>query len=261
MENREIIKIYKTLDIKNKIIFFNYILFSLISKLIKVRISSKFTIDFSGTKYRISIGRGELNTIYHTNLLKDYMQLKNFIPRKSHVCIDVGANIGSTSLSWYKPVTAGKIYAIEPYPRTFYSLKKNIKINEANETIFPKQLAIGSTDGMIPLFVADRGTMAMLPGDYGLKGKEITVKSMCLDSFIKQENLGSVDLMKIDIEGYELEALKGAVQTLEITKRIVLEYHSTLLREECLQILRKNNYHIFEKGLLIFSWKNKYKLF
>ena len=73
---------------------------------------------------------------------------------------------------------------------------------------------------------------------------------MTLDSFIQK---AKVD--KIDIEGFEYEALGGAKKTLEKAKKIVLEYYSKILRNQCLEIIRRNRFLCQEKGTLIFAQK------
>lgn len=256
MEINEVTKIIKVLNFRNKIKLSLYIIFSLMYKLTGKKFLKKICLNFHEVKYEISIGKGELYTIYHTNLLKDYMPYENFIPADKFVCLDIGANIGSTSLLWNSETKYGKIYAIEPHPMTYLSLIRNIQINKAEQEIFPHQLSIGADDGEMTLFIPEDGTMAMMPGNYSWIGSEITIPSLSLDSFIKKEGLDSIDIMKIDIEGYEVEALKGASKTLKNTKHVVLEYHSLKLKEECIEILKKNGFDIIEKGYLLFCSKS-----
>jgi FkbM family methyltransferase len=135
-------------------------------------------------------------------------------------------------------------------------LQENIEINKADKKVLPRQIAISNNDKDIALFVSDEGTMAMRPANYKWKGKEITVPSMSLDSFVQNEKIDAIDILKIDIEGYEAEALEGASKTLKHTKRVVLEYHSTELRMRCRKILEQNGFKIHERGSLIFSWKS-----
>ena len=82
------------------------------------------------------------------------------------------------------------------------------------------------------------------------------MRSITVDSFTKEEEIDSIDILKIDIEGFEAEALGGAEETLNITKRVVLEYHSPELRKQCLDILVQNGFKITERGTLIFCSRN-----
>ena len=256
MNIKEIIHLSNTLDLRNKIQFFYYILLAFIIRLIGLKLVRKLRITILGLVYDVSIGKGELDIIYHTNVRNDYMQYKNFIPSSGAICVDIGANIGSTSLIWAKTVNEGKIFAIEPHPVTFRQLERNIEINNVKHKIITRRIAVGANDGDITLFVSDQGTMAMKPANYKWKGREITVPSMSLDSFMQKEKIKLIDILKIDIEGYEVEALEGAAKTLKHTKRIVLEYHSAELRKRCIEILTQNGFESHEEGSLIFCWKN-----
>jgi hypothetical protein len=63
-----------------------------------------------------------------------------------------------------------------------------------------------------------------------------------LDDFVHRQGLAKIDILKIDTEGYEVECLKGAQETLRRTDRIVLEYHSFDLRDEVMTILENSGF-------------------
>jgi len=256
MSAKEYIYLFCILNCLNKfkLIIFSFLI--LVYKILGLRLVKKLRLQILEVDYELTPGMGELNTIFHTNLLKDYSKLDGFTPSPGAVCVDIGANIGSTSLVWAKTVHEGKIFAIEPHPETYNLLERNIEINKAKQKILLRQLAVGANDGDMVLFVSGEGTMAMQPANYRWKGKEISVPSMSLDSFIQKENISTIDLLKIDIEGGEAEALEGATKTLKHTKRVVLEFHSSELRKKCIKILAQNGFESHEKGSLIFSWKS-----
>lgn len=256
MKFSEVFKIFTILNFGNKIRFLLFSTATFVFRLTGKRIFEKIKIRFFGIGYYVHVGLGEINTIFYTNILQDYSQLNRFVPSSKAICLDVGANIGSTSLNWTKHINGGKIFAIEPHPQTFSMLQENIELNKADKKILPRQIAISKNDKDIALFVSDEGTMAMKPGNYKWKGKEISVPSMSLDSFVRNERIDMIDILKIDIEGYEAEALEGASKTLKHTKRVVLEYHSAELRMRCRKILEQNGFKIHERGPLIFSWKS-----
>lgn len=255
MRIKDILKLFFALNLLNKIRLVFHISLTIFFRLTGRRLLGKLRLNFHGIEYEVTIGKGELDIIYHTNLLREYMQLEDFIPRTNAVCLDVGANFGSTSLAWTLTMKKGGIYAIEPHPETHLSLLRNIQLNEKTETIFPRQIAISAVEGEIALFVSDQGTMAMKPGNHRWRGKDISVRSMTLDRFLKTERIESIDILKIDIEGFEVEALQGGKETLKRTKRVVLEYHSSESRVRCLEILSLNGFDVSERDTLIFGWR------
>jgi len=148
--------------------------------------------------------------------------------RVGSVFVDVGANVGYYTLIASKLVgSQGRIYSIEPVPSTATILKANVKLNNClNVNVY--EVAIWSSKGTLTL---------RIPGTwYGLAsvsryGTDIVVNSITLDELLKNE--ASIDCIKIDVEGAELEALRGAKDILKRTKCLVIEIsygHSEILK-------------------------------
>lgn len=247
------IKFFAVLNALNKMRLALYIMFTLLYRLTRKRALARLNFQVFGISYEVTPGHGELDIIYHTNVLKEYMQLPDFIPHEDALCIDVGANIGSTALAWAHATSVGKIFALEPHPDTYRRLLKNTELNDATRIIFPRQIAVGAKDGEIRLFISEEGSMAMKPGIYKWQGREISSPLITLDTFIKKEHITSIDILKIDIEGSEVDALLGSAETLEITKHIVLEYHSADLRDQCKRMLSDHGFQLIERAPLLFG--------
>lgn len=125
------------------------------------------------------------------------------------VFIDVGANIGYYSLLAAQRLGPdGRIFAVEASPKTLIRLRENIAANKlSNITVIP--FAAGETDGECEIFTPDEhthGVASLRNQNYGSTQID-KVKIRRLDQFLI--NLPRVDLVKIDIEGAELGALKG----------------------------------------------------
>ena len=249
----DVIKFFTALTAVNKVRLAVYITFTLFFRLTKKKVLAKLNVQIFGISYEVTPGHGELDIIYHTNVLKEYMQFPEFIPAEDSLCIDVGANIGSAALAWARTSRVRKIFAFEPHPETYRRLLRNIELNGAKGVIIPRQIAAGGKDGEVRLFISKAGSMAMRPGIYKWQGREISCPLITLDTFIKKEHIVSIDILKIDIEGSEVEALLGSSETLEITKRIVLEYHSVELRDQCKRLLSDHGFQLIERAQLLFG--------
>lgn len=138
--------------------------------------------------------------------------------RQDDLFIDVGANIGS-----YTVLAAGAVgadvMAIEPSPNTFEQLQDNLHLNRLNTLVTPFLAAAGEAASRVQ-FVADSGTTShVLPGTSSvvLDGPgTLQVDVVMLDSLIASGPTKHSQLvMKLDVEGYELPALKGAVELFE----------------------------------------------
>lgn len=129
--------------------------------------------------------------------------------RPDALVFDVGANIGEFSRIFLH--LGARVIAVEPTPRSIAELKL---IHNGRLTVAP--VAIADRPGILPLYVSDCGTLNSLcsewteivgRGDKLVSGGTIDVPVTTLDKL--QEKYGAPEFIKIDVEGYELQALKG----------------------------------------------------
>ena len=164
--------------------------------------------------------------------------------RRDDLFVDVGANIGSYTILAAGHVGASVI-SVEPVPKTFEHLKNNIAINQVGNKVMMHNLALGNEKGQIS-FTATLDTMNHVATETETNTIEVPVDT--LDAII--ENDKEPLLLKIDVEGFETNVLKGADQTLrkKNLKAIIIElngsgtkygYDERLLHEKLLE----NNYH------------------
>lgn len=131
---------------------------------------------------------------------------------KGDVFLDAGANIGFLSCVAARFVGKnGYVYAFEPQPETFEILRKNILLN-CFKNVYPIQLALGSktTDALIyDNLQENRGSASLIPPKTNAQpGKKVHMSS--IDLLLKEEKIKPPKLLKIDVEGFELDVLKGA---------------------------------------------------
>ncbi|MEX2014112.1 MAG: FkbM family methyltransferase [Parcubacteria group bacterium] len=122
--------------------------------------------------------------------------------------VDVGAHIGNHSIYFATFTNCDKVLAIEPNPRTYSILAKNIKNNKLENRIETFNLALGDKAGKVSI---QEGPDGKLGSSRVIEGNEIKVRT--LDAILK--NNGVVSLIKIDVEGYEVNVLRGAKDILK----------------------------------------------
>jgi len=180
------------------------------------------------------------------------------------VAIDCGANIGVHTIEWAKKMTGwGSVIAIEAQERIFYALAGNIAINNCfnAKAVFA---AVSATNGTMrvpnpdylqpssfgSLELSRRANTEFIgqPIDYS-EERTSEIRMLALDSFA----LGRVDLIKIDVEGMELDVLEGAAQS-------IARYHPVLMVEsiktdkaKLQEWLQRNEYRTFDIGLSILA--------
>ena len=153
----------------------------------------------------------------------------NFIKKTlkpDDVFIDIGANIGIYSLSAsgiLQKERGGMVVAFEPVTPVFERLTENIKMNQA-DNIVPYRMAIFEKNTTLELFVSNRENLGMSSMFHHDMESGVTekVKAVRLDDFMEQNRVQKVSLIKIDIEGAELHALRGMTKTIQQFRPVLM---------------------------------------
>jgi FkbM family methyltransferase len=175
--------------------------------------------------------------------------------RQNDVFIDIGANIGLMSLLASRLIgEKGKVFAFEPESETFAILERNIEMNRiTNVRTFRIALGSASTTEIIYSNLdRSRGSASLIKTQGNSEGVPIQVET--LDKFITTNQVADIRMMKIDVEGWELEVLRGARQLLSshYAPIICIEYSSLhpLYNGQILDlyeyILNINQYRIYK---------------
>jgi FkbM family methyltransferase len=141
--------------------------------------------------------------------------------KTAHTFYDIGANIGYFSLMASNIIgSSGKVYAIEASPKNVSSLQQNILLNNhSNIIVYPYGLSHHTGSGLINQH-AESGMSSFLPN---FKTEEqYTVPLIPLDELIRAEHLQPPDVIKIDVEGMELDVIRGMKSTLSANRHITL---------------------------------------
>ncbi|MDI9643801.1 MAG: FkbM family methyltransferase [Candidatus Verstraetearchaeota archaeon] len=140
-------------------------------------------------------------------------------PKKGDVFLDVGAHIGKYTIKIAKIVgSKGKVIAIEADPNNFDLLKRNVEINKLeNVTLF--NIAAWNSACKLTFYKGDSSGHGTVKGNRQF-GKFV-LDARPIDALLKGEK---VDWVKIDVEGAEYEVLKGAIQTIKISRpKLIVE--------------------------------------
>ena len=186
-----------------------------------------------------------------TNLLQKTDTLK-----KGNNVLELGANIGYYALlEWQKIKPTGTIYAVEPVTENYNNLIENINLNRPND-IKPYKLAFGQKTEKSTIYLSQKLNWCTLNkrGIQEQTGQE-TVQVTTVDKFLKDKK--QINLIRMDVEGYEYEVLKGSTRILTENTKILMEVHPTIISnlKEFYEILQQNNYKV---EYAIFEYKVQY---
>ncbi|HBH62180.1 MAG TPA: FkbM family methyltransferase, partial [Nitrospiraceae bacterium] len=135
---------------------------------------------------------------------------------------------GVTSLYFAEEVgSKGKVFTFEFIPSNLRVMSKNFELNpRLNDRIVIAQNPLWS-ESDLSLFCYDDGPGSRVSTEQSDQNNILT-KTLCIDDFSQRNNLPKVDFIKMDIEGAELHALKGAINTIKKyrPKLAISIYHS-----------------------------------
>jgi FkbM family methyltransferase len=161
--------------------------------------------------------------------------LKRYIPRDA-VIVEAGAHHGIDTVQFARLWPEGRIYAFEPVRHVYERLQRNTARYPNVKTY---QLALGDRDARMRMWLSDREhdySSSLLEPRKALdefpeiRFEETTsVRVTTLSSWAAREGINRIDGMWLDMQGYELAALKAAGPILETTRAIILEVSATEL--------------------------------
>jgi FkbM family methyltransferase len=167
---------------------------------------------------------------------------------------DLGAHQGFLALLASRLVgTEGKVYSFEPLPSNYALLKKNMQINQIKNcaTFYG---AVTATPGFINFTISQAdvsNTYVQSSPAFNANAQHIEVPAFSLDNLVATRLINAPDFLKIDVEGAELDVLKGATNLLkELAPIIYLETHNIHnpgVDTACLDYLNSIGYSIKEK--------------
>ncbi|MGK7390870.1 MAG: FkbM family methyltransferase [Candidatus Cyclobacteriaceae bacterium M2_1C_046] len=181
---------------------------------------------------------------YHLDI-SDYMEWLvyfgiEFEPRsilysliKPHYTIfDIGTNIGEVAMNMAKR-TEGRVHAFEPDPLTAAKFKNNLHLNDFGNIVF-NEIGLGDARGsffMSPEVKNNKGGNRIIHDIHNNHHPKVHV--VTLDAYVEENGINQLHLIKIDVEGFELNVLKGGVKTIEkFRPTLFIEVNDRNLRQQ-----------------------------
>lgn len=199
-------------------------------------------VPHSTRPVRIRPGGADAHAFWQVFIHGDYDLPIPFIPE---IIVDAGAHVGYASLYFAHRFPAARIIAIEPAPANAEMLRYNlagfdrVQVREAALWSTPRYLSIADPDAESWSFRIKEGESA------GPGVAAITIPAIL-------DDVGHIDILKVDIEGAEFELFSGDVSWLEQTRMVILELHEhyapgcTALIKAAMQ--RHGFVHMLDKG-------------
>jgi len=189
---------------------------------VKIRPASEGRYFAEKDDMKMFIYKDSLQVLTEILCLETYEKV--FRVRKGDVVIDVGAHVGVFTIKAAKDCGEnGLVVAIEPEPRNLALLSKNVKRNSLNNVIIIGKAA-GDHKGKAKLHLSSLSFQHSLSG---ARHNYVWIDIDTLDNIAFELKLDKINFIKIDVEGTELEVLKGARKILSSpdVKLAIAAYH------------------------------------
>lgn len=226
------------LTIKDKLAIIRYFITGNKKLVRQVTIKNKDGIFYCGN----NMGNVWVASSFHEPYLQEYFNIQN------GVFVDIGANIGKYTIKIANQLSRerDKVVSIEAEEENSQKIEESIKLNNLKNVIL-ENVACYSKNGKIKLYLDEiPGHHTIIKSDYRKSKRSITVKAKKLDTILKENKINKVDFIKIDVEGAEVEVLKGAKKTLsQIPRpRIIFEAWDEKYLNKTKKILKVYEYEI-----------------
>ncbi len=139
--------------------------------------------------------------------------------RNAKVIVDIGANTGVYSLTAKAINPSAKVYAFEPLKQMFRKLTLNNELNKYNIDCIEKAASDRNGKAIIYETGTDHVAAASLNAEtrqYGDLNTETEIEAITLDTFIQANDIGKIDLIKMDVETHEPNVLEGYKQFMSL---------------------------------------------
>ena len=215
------------------------------------KIYGKYTVKFKFYGAVKDVSKAVKRGIESKLLLNSIKLHEEFFNNSQEIVVfDIGANFGYLSLVWALTICRkGKVYAFEPNPNVFKSFQKSIINNELNDKIVLKSNVIGGENKEVNLYI-DRSTSNTVKNSITLNRSNVsseTANMITLDSYLERYKIDRCDFVKVDVDGIELDILKGSLTTIHKFRPIFIV--ETNMDERIIEFFSNHNYKVMDMDL------------
>lgn len=206
-----------------------------------------YPVDFWFYSDPQNVSKAKKNGIESTLLNNSIVLINKYKGYKNDcVVLDIGANFGFLSLVWAHSLCKnnGRIFAFEPSPNLYGTFLKSTTKNKLTSVITVENCAVGSEDKTIELYLSNTTSNTL---KLNASAQAISIEMISVDTYLKKNNIERCDLVKIDVDGIELDILNGCIRTIEKLKPIfIVETNEDI---KIVEFFMKRNYKILDMRL------------
>jgi len=188
-----------------------------------------------------------------TTLIEEIFVSRDYLfnsKKENPTIIDLGGHVGLSVIFFKLTYPNSEIYVLEPSPSNAAMLKRNVK-SWGFKNVIVLEKAVTEQKGQVTFYISNTDSMANTATERRMVLNDTCVKtqveSITLDSLVEFYGIKEIDFLKVDIEGSEVGALKGAGDSLNKVNSFFIEYHGGGLKNtnrlgDLLSILEESDF-------------------
>lgn len=157
----------------------------------------------------------EISVFWHKHNL-NILEPQTLVKMRGKDFIDVGGYVGDSALLFEREFCDKNIYSFEATKANFRLMQRTLELNNSKR-IVPINKGLGANNSTMQICIAEGGSSIVAHNSDEMESVEI----ITLDEFVKERKI-AVGFIKVDIEGFEMEFLKGAKETITAQKPAML---------------------------------------
>ncbi len=212
-------------------------------------------LHLAGLTFRLNMeyAPASIDTLIDLWIDSAHMGVPGFRGRENDTILDIGANEGFYTLCMKHENPNAGVLAVEPISSTYQLLTTNLALNHCTRSqVYPVHVAASAEHRNVEMFrhtqvstvSSEHISQLNQPWIKASSLQKEQVEALSLDEICRGVGFRTVDLIKIDVEGAEVDVLQGAQEVLRIASRIVLEWHSPPLKDEAITFLQKRGFRL-----------------
>jgi FkbM family methyltransferase len=151
---------------------------------------------------------------------EEFQLIEHYL-EKNDIVFDIGTNMGFYTVWMSRFIDQyGKIHSFEPDNQNYLRLQTNIALNQIEGIVKTNRCAVSDSDGWLKFTEGRDGENHI--SNFALDAS-VEVQSITLDTYLETQGIQHIAYMKIDVEGFELQVLKGAKELLENKKVDIIQ--------------------------------------
>ncbi len=224
-------------------------------------VKGNISVEFLGIKFLMysDCDDGVVDGLFynHSHVEKNEMFVFSLLAKHSRNILDIGTHTGIYSIIAAKSNSSATIFSFEPHPSNFKRLEININLNKIKNIKLINK-AVGNIESTVKFNIpddyriidvgsVDKSFSAMMyEGD--IRWKQIEVEQTSIDAFSANEKLKQIELIKIDVENYELPVFKGLENVLKQSRPYILceLFHEEEKIKYIDAMLNSHNYFVYD---------------